>query len=335
MGFAGRLALAAVLGALASAPLGAQPAYRPLGAVLTSKPNGYFYAYAPTIMREGDTWHLWYCSTGDGRAWDFVRYATSGEGRSWSAPAIALRASAGPHERAACDPSVVRFQARDDARPYYYLFYSGTPQGTNTAMFVARAERPTGPFAKWTGAAWEPDGPATPIIRPAVPHGDGSGFYGAGQQSVVVRDGRLHAWFLDDTTCGAERCEKIFATATDDPTSWPDRQETDVRVSSVDVKWDAVTRRYTMVAIANPHVFGSFLVRYGSADGINWGRPEIVAQPTAFTHYAHNAGQAGDPSGHTVAGDTLVMFGAPRAAECGTCWGYWDLAGGLVPGRGR
>ena len=306
------------------------PGYRGLGPAIPSRANGYDYAYAPTILREGGRWHVYFCSTGDGRAWDFVRHATSADGLAWSAPEIVLEGTTRPTERAACDPSVVRYRAPGDAQAYYYLFYTGAPLGIGAALFVARAAEPGGPFAKWTGAGWEADGAAAPIILPSVPHGDGSGYYGAGQASVVVRGGRLQAWFYDDTGC-PQRCEQLFEASTADPTRWPERRLTDVRLSSVDVKYDAASRRLVMLGIAGAHSFGSFLVRYVSGDGIAWGRPEIVVPPTGFSHWAHNVGMAGGPEGQMLPGDTLVMFGAPWRTECGICWAHWDLAAGWLP----
>lgn len=307
------------------------PSYRYLGPAVPSRPNGYHYAYAPTILHEDGVWHMLYCSSGRSGAWDWIRYAQSADGRSWSGPEIVLTVSDPRGERAACDPSLVRYQAPGDARPFYYLFYSGAPEGVGTAMFVARAERIEGPYAKWTGTDWVPDAPdPQPIIRPATSYPDRSGFYGAGQQSVVVRAGRLQAWFTDDTSC-TQPCNRIFASETTDPTRWPARRPTNLDgQSSVDATYDAPSRRFILYAIGRPHTSGSHLLRFRSADGVTWSEPEIVARPTTFTRFAHNLGIARDARGHALPGDTLVVFGAPPDATCGVCWARWDLRAGLV-----
>ena len=335
-GFAAAALIAGLVGALlGGVPVWASgPAYTDLGPWIASRPNGYHYAYAPVLIRENAGWRMLYCSSGKGVAdWDWIRSATSADGRVWSAPSVLLKTTGGEGERAACDPSLVRYRAPGDAAPFYYLFYSGSPNGTGTAMFVARASAIEGPYAKWTGSDWEVDARSPqPIIRPAASHPDQSGFYGAGQQSVVVRDGRLHAWFTDDTAC-TPRYERIFTSQATDPTAWSPPVATSVASSSVDVKFDPGSRRFVMYAIMGPHSFTSYLVRWVSGDGVAWGKPDIVAGPTGFTHWAHNVGVSGDDQGHLVAGDLLVGFGAPSAADCEACWARWDLKGGLVQAR--
>jgi hypothetical protein len=325
------LPLAFLAGPASGAP---RPEYRDMGVLIASRPNGYDYAYAPVLIREAAGWHMLYCGSGTGvGAWDWIRIAASPDGRTWSAPQVALKVSGGARERAACDPSLVRYQAPDDPAPFYYLFYSASPEGTGTAIFVARAPTIEGPFAKWTGKDWQVDAQSPePVIRPASAHPDGTGFYGAGQQSIVVRDGRLQAWFTDDTTC-TPRCEQIFTSRSADPTHWPKPVTTGIAASSVDVKYDPDAGRLSMYAISGPHTFSSYLVRWMSADGVAWGRPEIIAGPTAFTHYAHNLGVGGDEQGHLVPGELAVVFGAPAGPDCGSCWARWDLKGGLVTDR--
>lgn len=312
-----------------------EPVYRDLGRLISSRDFGYGYAYAPTIIHDGRRFHMLFCSYGRRGVWDYVRYAVSEDGRTWSPPQIVLTATENAGERAACDPSLVRFRAPGDEQPYFYLFYSGNAENVGTTMFVARADTMEGPYAKWTTRrTWEVDPPdPQPIIAPANPKPEKSGFYGAGQQSVVVRDGRLVSWFTDDTSCGASRCDRLFTASTRDPTSWPRATPTDVAgASSVDVKYDPGARRYEMWSVEGAHTPDSWLARRRSTDGVRWSPPDAVCGVGCFDPNAHNLGVSGDASGHSRPGPLLVVYGAPldRDRRCGVCHGRWDLFGGFV-----
>lgn len=326
---------------------GRAPEVTPPVLVLRSAEHGYSYGYAPTIRRtrrggEGG-YDMIYCSDPDQPgALDWLRRSRSPDGRRWSPPEVLLTVSGPEVEHAACDPSLVRFRAPGDAHAHEYLFYSGTPVNVGTAMFVARAERPGGPFAKWTGAEWEVDAPAPrAIIAPAHAKPDGSGFYGAGEQSVVEVGGRLHGWYTDDTgtagqPCG-QPCNRLYFGRTDDPTRWPERVATNVEgLGSIDVKYDDARGLFVLYGIAAPHSAGSHLVRRTSADGVTWSEPERLAGPDGVPHpfpaFAHNVGVAGDARGHLAGPETLVVFGATDPAEpaCGLCWGRWNLYGVVV-----
>lgn len=327
--------LAAVL--LLGAGLGAATAktpYRDVDLLISSVRNGYGYAYAPTIVHEGGVYHMLYCSYGRiPDAWDYVRYATSTDGRTWSRPTIVLNSHDPVGERAACDPSLVRYKAPGDERPYWYLFYSGNALDVQTLMFVARAEEIGGPYAKWTRReTWEVDATdPQAIIRPLNPKPEKAPFYGAGQQSVVVEGGRLVGWYSDDTTCGATSCLKVFRTETRDPTRWPRGRATNVTTPSVDVKRDG-RGGYVMIGIENQHDALAALSLRRSRDGITWGTPEIVCGPGCFPPYTHNAGISGTATGGPDASPPLVVYGGPldRDPRCGTCWAKWDLFGGIL-----
>ncbi|MBV9077269.1 MAG: hypothetical protein JO048_07275 [Methylobacteriaceae bacterium] len=325
-------ALAALLWAGAAA---AQTPYTDLGLLISSKRYRYGYAYAPAIVREGGVTHMLYCSYGRPGIWDFIRYARSTDGgRSWSDPVVAVEGSDEVGERAACDPSVVRYQAPDDDRPYWYLFYSGNAKDIGTAIFLARADEVTGPYAKWTRrGTWEVDAadPAA-IMQPGRPKPDNTGFYGAGQQSVVVSGRSLWMWYTDDTGCAAA-CPKVLVTRGREPTRLPPGAATDVQgLWSVDVKQDPLGG-FALVGIAQAHEAGSALVARHSADGFGWDGPRVLCGEGCLDRYAHNAGLSGDATGALTDGPALVVYGGPldRDRRCGTCWGRWDLFGGLVP----
>jgi hypothetical protein len=324
------LALFALLGGPAAAG-----GYRDLGILISSGRHGYTYAYAPAIVREGGTLHMFFCSYGRPGIWDYVRYASSDDdGRTWTDPVVALEGTDETGERAVCDPSLVRYQAPGDPRPYWYLHYSGNAAGIGTAVFVARAEAVAGPYAKWSRrGTWEVGAPdPAVVIAPTRPKPDGSGFYGAGQQAVVVRDGRLALWFTDDTTCDAS-CPKVFATESADPTRFPRRVATEgAAVWSMDVK-RRPDGRFALFGIVRAHQTGATLVTQLSADGIRWDAATTLCGEGCLDPYAHNLGVAGDATGGLARAPVLAVYGAPagREGRCGICWGKWDLAGGLLP----
>lgn len=334
------LVLAFATAAAAQAPAPQQQAaprpaeYRDVGRLISSRQFGYGYAYAPAIVREGGLYHMLFCTMGRMTFWDYIRYSVSTDGQTWSDPVLVMEGKDEVGERAACDPSVVRYRAPGDERPYWYLFYSGNAVDVQTLMFVARAEAIGGPYAKWTRrGTWEVDAvDPQVIIGPTNPKPEKSPFYGAGQQSVVVEGGRLVSWYTDDTTCGAAACVKIFRSATRDPTRWPRGVETNVAgTPSVDVKRDGAGG-YVMIGVESQHTPGTTLSLRRSKDGLAWSAPETVCGAGCFPAFTHNPGISGTATGTMLRGPMLVVYGGPldRDPSCGLCFGKWDLFGGRL-----
>ncbi|WND79644.1 FG-GAP-like repeat-containing protein [Lysobacter capsici] len=324
--------------------------YRFVDKLIDSSDDNNHYAYAPSIVVENGVFHMFYCSFGNG-GWDDVRYSTSPDGRRWSAPVVVLTTTDSVNERATCDPSVVKYQAPGDSQPYYYLFYSGNKLHTQTVMFVARATNVGGPYSKWTtDHTWVPNAPNPKIIiGPAVPKPDASGWYGAGQQSVVVRNGQLVSWYTDDTTCANAPCNRLFTSTTTNPTAWPAGTQIDVQGQrSVDVKYDPQLDKYVMFYIGNEHDQTSYLVRRYSQNGVNWDQPETLCDTACFPDWTHNPGVSGTVAGQLIDGRALVAYGAPYdlhpsydngdcavSAHSPYCWGRWDLYGSVINPKGE
>lgn len=249
-------------------------------------PTGFFYA--PAIIRQGGQFHMFYCGTGVANgSWDVVRYRVSLDGRTWTNEKIVLGAANGTTstDRSNCDPSLVKFQAPGDSRPYYYLYVTGNeresycddpaargynkPTKVNcgqSAIFVARAEAIDGPYRKYTGngvwADWSlgTDAEALSSLRAVNPqpvlrrseYGRDvfwAHSYGAGQQAVVVRGSKLMMWYLDDSGMGPASGKTMFTTSTDG-LNWQTPVETNLKGrSSADVKWDPTTSQFVMTAI--------------------------------------------------------------------------------------
>lgn len=314
----------------------------PLGQLVDSRNFGYSFGYAPSIVREDGRYHMLYCSSGTGPLeWDIIRYVSSIDGISWTDPQAVLRVSGGITERAACDPSVVRFDAGDG--PFYYLFYSGNVPGYETVMLVARSQSIKGPFAKYTRrGTWEVSAhdPAV-IMYPTRAVPEGAMRYGAGQQTVLAVDGMLYSWHMDDTDTGAAR---IYFSSTTDPKSWPDLKVTNVESVSVDVAYDRKHRLFRLFSVEPHHGQNSHLLVRTSVGGAIWSPPRILVGSTNFPGFSHNVGVSRDRSGALSSQRPLFVYGTPYDEDpryenitCDNpgaivphCWGHWNLYGHRV-----
>ncbi|MBI3300337.1 MAG: hypothetical protein HYZ75_19395 [Elusimicrobia bacterium] len=300
-----------------------------------SGPGAPGHAYAPAIVNENGRYHVFYCANGDvPGVWDMIRYVHSTDGRTWSAPVVKLRAKAkNARDMAACDPSVVFFKG------HYYMYYSSAyeepaPGSFQTVVQVARAASIDGTYLTYTDrGTWElnPDDPKI-IIRPLVAGGRPPA-YGAGQQSVVVKGGRLLMWYTDDSV--QRGVPRIYMLESSDPVRWSPSasRATDLRtLSSVDVKYEAAgAGRYVMVAIDGQHAADARLLAGYSRDGLTWGTLRELMGAARLADWVHNPGVGGDKLGRLLAGVDLVAFGAPdQLASADASWGRWDLYGTFV-----
>lgn len=307
--------------------------YHPLNKIIDSSDAGYGYAYAPSIIYENGKFHSFYCSTGSNGAWDSIRYVWSYNGRLWSNPTAILKVSDLTNERAACDPSIVKFNRGDGE--YFYLFYSGNKQNVQTVMFVARSNSIQGPYYKYTNrGTWELN-PTDPkiIISPVTPKPDNSGWYGAGQQSVVNYNGTLYSWFTDDSTESSPNLKLFFSKSTDG-INWSQRTYTNLNLHSPDVKFDPARNQFVLYQIDNAHSAHSFLARRYSNDGIAWSNQEMICNSTCFPDFAHNVGVSANTSGHQINDTLLISYGTPYDQSRIDVWGNWDLGASVINPKG-
>ncbi len=275
------------------------------------------YAYGPSIILKDDVYHVFFCSGGNiFPAFDYVRYVKSTDGgKTWTAPVDMLH---GNTELGACDPSVVYYQG------FYYMFFGSAyytaPNLTQTITEVARSQNIDGPYLTYTErGTWE-DTPsdAKVIIKPLVFRDTNPTGYGAGQPTVVVRNGKLLMWYTDDSENPEFYASTKFMLESADPVTWtpsPDKRINSTPQDSVDVKYDAKLNQFVMTHIEAPFEQGASLSRSYSSDGLTWSSPQIVISPTDFPGYTNNVGVAGDEVGNTVPSSTLVGFGAPPKLE--------------------
>lgn len=310
--------------------------------IADSPNNGYSYGYAPSLIKQNGIYHTFYCSSPEPRAGlDAIRYVFSQDGLKWSAPRVILKAKPRIESktkkmtnRAACDPSLVYYQ------DYYYLFYSnqhqtgselGTRNATQTTISVARARNITDPYLTYTErGTWEENPPDVKmIILPQVKRSGNRQNYGAGQQTVIVKNGQLYMWYTDDSVHPNEG-PRIYFLKSNDPVNWNGTPipTSLTRTASVDIKYDLQSHRFVLVRILRSHRRDSSLSTAYSTDGINWKGFRTLLPQTQFPAFAHNVGMNSDRQGHLINGENpIVAFGAPYDLSKQDVWGVWDLFG--------
>ena len=298
--------------------------------MVDSSNHGSLYMYAPTIIKAGSVYHAYFCSAGTGvNDWDWIRHATSTDLVNWSAADIVLRPSV--YERANCDPSVVRFNAGDG--DYYYMAYSGNVLNVQTVNFIARSKSPEGPFEKLLpdgGWAHQPYQPKI-IVSPMRPAPEGAGVYGAGQPSLVVKDGVVHQWYTDTSDGNSY----IYLRTSRDMKNWSNSVRTNVVSASIDVKWDPSRRVFVMFESPAAHQKVVKIAVRKSNDGINWSAAVVTCDESCMPDYSHNIGVSGNSSGHLMSGGrVLYSYSAPYDLNPyytnESMWGRWDLYGVLL-----
>lgn len=117
-----------------------------------------YYNYCPSIIVEGKTMHIWYCSNrDDALIVDYVAYrkGTLHDDGKWSFTdkTFALQAStSGWDKQHVCDPSVVKGDFSYNGEKYNYMMaYLGcvTTDNSKNEVGVAFAKNPEGPYVKY------------------------------------------------------------------------------------------------------------------------------------------------------------------------------------------
>jgi hypothetical protein len=313
--------------------------------IADSQANRYAHGYAPSILKENYRYHVFYCSNSEpGGGLDSIRYAISLDSIEWSKPQIILRArpNIDPKtrkmtNRAACDPSVVLYKG------YYYLYYSNNHQtapvidneGTaaQTTISVARARQIDGKYLTYTKrGTWE-DNPldVKNIVLPQIERHGSPGSYGAGQQTVLVKDGKIYMWFTDDSVRAGQDIEvHTYFLQSSNPVSWGAKPiRTNIsNMNSFDVKYDPKSRYFVAIGILKQHTPHSSLAISKSVDGITWSKPKTIISEKNFPKYTHNSGTSGDNQGFLIDGeDPIIGFGAPYNLSSLDEWGKWNLFG--------
>ena len=296
---------------------------------------GLDYRYGPSIMLNDDgSLDAWFSSPSFiSTEFDWLTYRHSDDrGKTWSNETIVMYPT--PNSRDAlsvCDPDVFYYNG------YYYLGYTSTIDesfnGLSNSIFLARSEKPNGPFLKWNGSGW--GGNPEPII-----YYDGVSLgWGIGEPSFVIVDNTLYLYATKDSYSKDFLRIKSTAVYSADirEDNWPKKlkyigcavvrsdtgEDAEYVYSDCD-SWDVayVEENKMFLAICTNRRFteDSCLLYYESADGINFNR--VSELNTNVVCGCHNCGISSDKNGHIKKGDNTIVGYAYCGADA-TEWGVW------------
>ena len=275
------------------------------GADCYQAPNDrFFYGYgANYLYNEDGSVDLWYASCGDTKTyWDGVAYRHSDDGgKTWSMPQMVVMPTPGGEDgHSCCDPGVVYFNG------YYYVGYTSTMNhnGLCNNVYVARSERPNGPYEKWNGSGW---GGVDP--KPIFHYDMGDSTFGAGEPSFVELNGTLYIYYRMATPdyIGNSYDHPYYMVATADATdeNWPATIENHGaaftiwnlkhHTDSLDVKYVEEWGKFVGITTGNRMNEYSYIAVYESADGLTFDLVDVIRDKV----YAgcHNAGFSSRPNG--------------------------------------
>lgn len=318
---------------------------------LVDDPPGRMYTYAPSVIREGSTLHVWSChNADDGVVRDHVYHTVRENGRTVSSTSVLGPDAAGTWDSFhICDPSVVagRFDY-DGVRYRYAMFFLGNNVNASANNQIGVA------FAN------EIDGPWTRYPDPVVTYPP-SGAWGVGQPSSVSADmrGRVMLFYTHgapDGTYGLWQRMDLSDMAHPD-LGTPQRvpvaglTRTDGRqdvLNDFDAAYDPASDRYYIVRDQHPnppdnprYISGSVQVASIAASDLENGtgswrvEGEVSPDVTGFPRN-HDAGLVRSKYGRLPDHATLsVVFASSCAGSgCGTTaplWTYdlWQVTGRL------
>jgi hypothetical protein len=294
--------------------------------------DGFDCAYGPSIILKDGKYHVFFCSKGwlQHPSGDAIRYTSSTDGQNWAQARVILQATAtNGSDLAACDPSLVFYQG------FYYLYYSSATTTSHnnhqTVIQVARSAQIQGPYFTYTQrGTWEhtPRDPRI-LIFPLRLHTSQRTGYGAGQPSVIVRNGELFMWYTDDSVLvDGQPQVRAYMLRSTDPLKWrpdPANGTNLINEASIDVKFDASQAQFVMVRVEKEFTADSYLATAHSTNGLTWTVPQNVFPSSRFPPYTHDAGIAGDETGVLISSPTLTGFGAPYNLTDRNSWAKWNL----------
>ena len=293
------------------------------------------YRYSISLLRDEDGGiDAWFASPGDGvNEYDWVTYRHSGDdGVTWSEEKVVLSPSpCTPDSLSICDPDAFFHDG------YYYVGYTSTinknEKGLCNSVFIARSEKPEGPYEKWNGSGW--GGVPMPIV---YFNGLELG-WGCGEPSFVVMDDTLYMYSTRDSfTSNLERLRVTDIRTADlrDP-MWPAKLEyrghtalsedpsgkdgySYEKADSWDVAYLEESRKFIALCTNRRFEDDSCLLYFESDDGVNFERVSECSR-NVITR-CHNAGIMTDGNGH-IKKDDPVMVGYSYAGADNSKWGVW------------
>jgi hypothetical protein len=274
------------------------------GADCYQSPNDrFFYGYgANYLYNEDGSVDLWYASCGDTKTyWDGVAYRHSDDGgKTWSMPQMVVMPTPGGEDgHSCCDPGVVYFNG------YYYVGYTSTMNhnGLCNNVYVARSEKPNGPYEKWNGNGWGGTEPC-PIFHYDL----GDAVFGAGEPCFVELNGILYIYYRmagPNYAGGYDYPYYMVATADATDENWPANitnrgaafaiGELKEHTDSMDIKYVEEWGKFVGITTGRRMTDKGYIAVYESSDGLTFELVDVIRDKV----YAgcHNAGFSSRPNG--------------------------------------
>lgn len=226
--------------------------------------------------------------------WDQVAYRSSSDGgKTWTSDKMALKPTFGTEDQfSVCDPGVIKWG------DYYYIGYTSTQNsgGIFNHVYVARGTSRTGPWEKWNGTGW---GGST--VAPVIKFTGKSTSWGAGEPSMVVKDGTLYFYYTWDDGGPTTR----LSVAPADSLNWPAllvSKGTVIDKTSFsaadhcDVKYCDSLKTFIAFHTFNRITSNSGIYVWTSHDGVKFTKAGALKGPLSTN--LHNCGVSGDRQGH-------------------------------------
>jgi hypothetical protein len=202
----------------------ALPALLASSAVMPAITRANTYDYAPSVMKDGNTYKMWWCSSrynvmgsDNDQVWDVIRYAESSDGITWptwtptNQPPIVLAVTPsspetnGASDGHACDPSVIKVNGT------YYMYYTAAGPTPDQCTSIPRLNHcpPGYQPANQIFLATSTDGltwtkyrdPMTHQPKPVVANTYAPPtYYGLGQPTAMYLYGRFYLYYSDGLT---------------------------------------------------------------------------------------------------------------------------------------
>lgn len=266
------------------------------------------YEYAPTIMKDGNVYKMWFCgNSGAEGLIDRIFYTTSGDLVHWSTPSIVLGPASPPQGMHACDPTVVR--ANNGTFFMYYTSDSGAGgRGNNNQVYLAKSS---------DGIHWNYANSKNAVIPLNVATRNPTA-YGIGMSSVLIKDNQFIQSYLNSYNSNSIS----VAGSTNGINFQTIKGNAGIGGLSVDIKYMPGRQQYIAV-------YGSYSLSLAILSKDFVVQKRLLIPSTAYPFPCdHNAGLLGDNKGNLLnENEATIFFSSGPRTSGGDCFnpGVWDI----------